>query len=76
MTLLDATNTANLLQAEKVQVNQYKSRYEAAEIQLSQLLADSAKLQQDVADRVATFDERSKADEGINYYLRIFGKIT
>lgn len=61
---LDATNTANLLQAEKAQAIQYKSRYEAAEAQLSQLREESEKLQEDIAARIATFDERSKADEG------------
>jgi hypothetical protein len=56
---------ANLLQAEKAQSGQYKSRYEVAETQLSQLREESEKLEQDIVARIATFDERSKADEGV-----------
>lgn len=68
---VDTANTASLLQAEKAQVTQYKSRYEAAESQLSQLREESEKLQQDIAARVASFDERSKADEGRQLQYRI-----
>ena len=61
------------MQAEKAQATLYKSWYEAAESQLSQLQEEFKKLQQYIA-RVATFDERSKADKGVQlFYAYSFG---
>jgi hypothetical protein len=49
---------------EKVHATTYKSRYEAADAQVSKLREESEMLKKDIEARIASFDERTKVDEG------------